>query len=98
MNLRVGFERRKTNMGARAMAAAAGCGLREQSRAITNTNVMSPTASSNANNELYLEEQMRSEANFEGIVGQSSALRRVLQLVETVAPSDSTVLLVGETG
>jgi formate hydrogenlyase transcriptional activator len=36
--------------------------------------------------------------DFEGIVGQSSALRHVLNLVETVAPSDSTVLLLGETG
>jgi formate hydrogenlyase transcriptional activator len=36
--------------------------------------------------------------DFEGIVGQSSALRHVLDLVETVAPSDSTVLLLGETG
>jgi formate hydrogenlyase transcriptional activator len=58
----------------------------------------SATVSSNANNELYLEEQMRSQANFEEIVGQSSALRRVLELVETVASTDSTVLLLGETG
>jgi formate hydrogenlyase transcriptional activator len=36
--------------------------------------------------------------DFEGIVGQSSGLRQVLNLVETVAPSDSTVLLLGETG
>jgi transcriptional regulator with GAF, ATPase, and Fis domain len=36
--------------------------------------------------------------DFEGIVGQSSALRQVLNPVETVAPSDSTVLLLGETG
>jgi len=36
--------------------------------------------------------------DFEGIVGQSSGLRHVLSLVETVAPSDSTVLLLGETG
>jgi formate hydrogenlyase transcriptional activator len=36
--------------------------------------------------------------DFEGIVGQSSALRHVLNLVETVAPSDSTVLMLGETG
>ncbi len=34
----------------------------------------------------------------EGIIGQSSALRQALQLVETVATSDSTVLLLGETG
>jgi formate hydrogenlyase transcriptional activator len=47
---------------------------------------------------LYLEDEMRGEMDFEGIVGQSTALRRVLELVETVAPSDSTVLLLGETG
>src|SRR5882672_10307177 len=47
---------------------------------------------------LYLEEEIRSVADFEGIVGQSSALRQVLQLVETVAISDSSVLLLGETG
>ena len=47
---------------------------------------------------LYLEDEIRGEVDFEGIIGQSSALRHVLQLVETVAPSDSTVLLLGETG
>jgi formate hydrogenlyase transcriptional activator len=47
---------------------------------------------------LYLEDEIRGELDFEGIVGQSSALRRVLNLVETAAPSDSTVLLLGETG
>src|SRR5262249_24136791 len=36
--------------------------------------------------------------NFSGIVGQSIILRQVLQLVEIVAQSDSTVLLLGETG
>src|SRR5258708_731884 len=46
---------------------------------------------------LYLEEEIRSVADFEGIVGQSSALRQVLQLVETVATSDSTVLLLAHT-
>jgi formate hydrogenlyase transcriptional activator len=51
-----------------------------------------------AQEKLYLEEEIRSEADFEGIVGQSSTLRQVLQLVETVATSDSTVLLLGETG
>jgi formate hydrogenlyase transcriptional activator len=35
---------------------------------------------------------------FEAIIGQSSALRRVLEMVEHVAPGDSTVLLLGETG
>jgi formate hydrogenlyase transcriptional activator len=51
-----------------------------------------------AQEKLYLEGEIRSEADFEGIVGQSSALRQVLQLVETVAMSDSTVLLLGESG
>src|SRR6202451_4201484 len=51
-----------------------------------------------AQEKLYLEEEIRGDMDFEGIVGQSSALRHVLDLVETVAPSDSTVLLLGETG
>jgi formate hydrogenlyase transcriptional activator len=51
-----------------------------------------------AQEKLYLEEEIRGEMDFEGIVGQSSALRHVLNLVETFAPSDSTVLLLGETG
>jgi len=45
-----------------------------------------------------LNEPAQCESAFEGIVGQSPALRRVLQLVETVAAGDSTVLLLGETG
>jgi formate hydrogenlyase transcriptional activator len=51
-----------------------------------------------AQEKLYLEEEIRVTAGFEGIVGESSALRQVLQLVERVATSDSTVLLLGETG
>jgi formate hydrogenlyase transcriptional activator len=51
-----------------------------------------------AQEKLYLEDEIRGELDFEGIVGQSSVLRHVLKLVETVAPSDSTVLLLGETG
>jgi formate hydrogenlyase transcriptional activator len=47
---------------------------------------------------LYLEDEIRGEYDFEGIVGQSQGLRHVLDLVETVAGSDSTVLLLGETG
>src|SRR5262249_40895776 len=38
------------------------------------------------------------EISFSEIVGKSAALRRVLQQVETVAPNDSTVLILGETG
>jgi formate hydrogenlyase transcriptional activator len=51
-----------------------------------------------AREKLYLEEEIRSERGFEQIVGNSPALKQVLELVETVAPSDSTVLLLGETG
>jgi formate hydrogenlyase transcriptional activator len=51
-----------------------------------------------AQEKLYLEEEIRSEMNFEQIVGNSPELKHVLQLVETVAPNDSTVLLLGETG
>jgi formate hydrogenlyase transcriptional activator len=51
-----------------------------------------------AQEKLYLEEEIRSEMSFDNIVGNSPALRNVLELVETVATSDSTVLLLGETG
>ena len=47
---------------------------------------------------LYLEEEIRSEGGSEEIIGNSAVLRQVLQMVETVAQSDSTVLLLGETG
>lgn len=43
-------------------------------------------------------ELARDEAGFGGIIGQSAALRKVLQMVEHVAVGDSTVLLLGETG
>jgi formate hydrogenlyase transcriptional activator len=46
----------------------------------------------------YLEEEARTEHNFEDIVGESASLRRVLKQVETVAPTGSTVLICGETG
>ena len=51
-----------------------------------------------AQEKFYLEGEIRSELNFEQIVGDSPALHSVLRLVETVAASDSTVLLLGETG
>src|SRR6202007_2856991 len=44
------------------------------------------------------EETASSRTGFEGIVGKSSVLRRVLQMVETVAGGDSTLLLLGDTG
>ncbi|HEY1272090.1 MAG TPA: sigma 54-interacting transcriptional regulator [Terriglobales bacterium] len=51
-----------------------------------------------AQEKLYLEDEIRNEFNFEEIIGKSPALREVLRLVNTVAASDSTVLLLGETG
>jgi len=47
---------------------------------------------------VYLQEEIRTDHNFEEIVGNSSALRAVLRKVEQVAPTDSTVLIYGETG
>src|ERR1700722_3097106 len=47
---------------------------------------------------LYLEDEIRSEMNFAQIIGNSAPLRKVLKRVETVAPTDSTVLIYGETG
>src|SRR4029450_5535308 len=51
-----------------------------------------------AQERVYLQDEVRTERNFEEVVGQSSALRRVLRNAETVAPTDSTVLICGETG
>ena len=47
---------------------------------------------------LYLQEEIRREYNFEEIIGSSPALKLALEDVETVAPTDSTVLIFGETG
>jgi formate hydrogenlyase transcriptional activator len=47
---------------------------------------------------IYLEEEVRTDQDFGEIVGESTTLRRVLKQVEAVAPTDSTVLILGETG
>jgi formate hydrogenlyase transcriptional activator len=51
-----------------------------------------------AEEKLYLEDEIRTEYDFEEIVGDSHTLKRVLHDVETVAPTDSTVLIQGESG
>jgi formate hydrogenlyase transcriptional activator len=51
-----------------------------------------------AQEKVYLEDEIRSEMNFEEIVGQSAVLKRVLKQVETVGPTVSTVMIYGETG
>jgi formate hydrogenlyase transcriptional activator len=47
---------------------------------------------------LYLEEEIRSELNFEEIIGDSPSLKRALAQVELAAPAATTVLILGETG
>jgi formate hydrogenlyase transcriptional activator len=54
--------------------------------------------SSSVNPEFCSDDEIPCEAGFTGIVGQSLVLREVLDLVDMVAQSDSTVLLLGETG
>jgi formate hydrogenlyase transcriptional activator len=51
-----------------------------------------------AREKLYLEDEIRSEQGFEEVIGRSAAMRAVLRQIETVAPTDSTVLICGETG
>ncbi len=46
----------------------------------------------------YLQEEIKLDHNFENIIGQSQALKYVLHRVEMVAPQDTTVLILGETG
>ncbi len=51
-----------------------------------------------AEEKVYLEDEIRTSYNFEEIVGSSASLRRVLKQVEKVAPTESTVMILGETG
>jgi len=51
-----------------------------------------------AEEKLYLEDEIRTQYNFEEIIGESVAWKRVLEQVETVSPTDSTALILGETG
>ncbi len=83
-------------MGAAATMPDVRCGHWEPRTSTANT--LSRTTSSSEKCEFCLKEETCSEADFKGIVGQSAGLRQVLQQVETVATSDSTVLLLGETG
>jgi formate hydrogenlyase transcriptional activator len=47
---------------------------------------------------VYLEGEIKTQYNFEEIIGESARLKQALQQVEIVAPTDSTVLILGETG
>jgi DNA-binding NtrC family response regulator len=59
---------------------------------------LSKVSSDSIDEELQSEQEIRSHIGFEKIIGRSAAIEHVLEMVETVAPSDSTVLLLGETG
>ena len=47
---------------------------------------------------LYLREEIKLDHNFEEIVGESQSIKAVLRQIEQVAPTDSTVLILGDTG
>ncbi|MBZ5583066.1 MAG: sigma 54-interacting transcriptional regulator [Acidobacteriia bacterium] len=51
-----------------------------------------------AEEKVYLEDEIRTEHQFSEIIGRSKALKVILKQIETVAPTDSTVLIFGETG
>ena len=57
-----------------------------------------PSAPGSSEQNLYLQEELKSVHNFEEIVGRSPALLAVLDKVRRVAPTDATVLINGETG
>src|SRR6201997_2542160 len=59
---------------------------------------MRHTAQAKDNLQPLFEDEVCSEPGFDGIVGRSNALRTVLREIKTVAPTDSTVLIYGETG
>jgi DNA-binding NtrC family response regulator len=61
-------------------------------------NAIRQCITSNKDERLYLESEIRSEHNFEDIIGKSDALYKVLEQIAIVAPTDSTTLLHGETG
>src|SRR5207249_8314863 len=47
---------------------------------------------------VYLQEEIKTEHNFEEIIGQSAPIRQLLRKIEQVAPTEATVLIEGETG
>jgi DNA-binding NtrC family response regulator len=51
-----------------------------------------------ARENLYLKEQFKERTRFENMIGQSEAMQKVFELICDVAPTDSTVLIQGETG
>jgi formate hydrogenlyase transcriptional activator len=85
-------------MDTTVIGAAPGCGLREPNSAIANTKMLRSPLPGGGNHDLCLENETPGQTGFEGILGESSAFRQALEQVAMVAPSDCTVLLLGETG
>jgi formate hydrogenlyase transcriptional activator len=75
---------------AKLIAAALSNALRYEEISETNERLSSE--------KLYIQDQIRNEFNFEEIIGASPLLKNVLEQVEVVAETDSTVLVLGETG
>jgi DNA-binding NtrC family response regulator len=67
-------------------------------QAIRRSRQMAPCKNPPADDQSDAGDELRRDSSFSAIVGHSAALRRVLTAVETVAPTDATVLLSGETG
>jgi DNA-binding NtrC family response regulator len=67
-------------------------------QAMNRTRQIERLRNKSADEKIYSKDGFRSEVNFSEIVGRSAGLYRVLKEVETVAPTDSTVLIYGETG
>ncbi len=51
-----------------------------------------------AKENLYLKEQFKERSRFESMIGQSNPMQEIFDLIQNVAPMDSTVLITGETG
>jgi formate hydrogenlyase transcriptional activator len=85
-------------MGATAIASVTNCRFRGARERMRLTSASGSPQLSYASDSLCQKEGLRGKWEYEGIVGQSSVLRQVLEYVEKVATSDSTVLLLGETG
>jgi formate hydrogenlyase transcriptional activator len=96
--VKVAFQEGGEKMGAITIALASGYGFRVPGGTIREARASRATAPTYVSKVLNPELESHSEPDFEGIVGQSPALRQVLEYAETVAATDSTVLLLGETG
>jgi len=70
----------------------------ERGRSAGEVGPLGHTAQAQENRQPLFEDEDYGEPDFDGIVGRSNALRSVLHEVKTVAPTDSTVLIYGETG